>query len=290
MQLIAAAPFALVALCLSRGVLSFNPQLATKFLRNALVSASISLSLASYSPPVLAASDAAPSASVLLSDTSVSAPRDEVSVYFGVGCFWHVQHEFVAAERSILGRGDDQLTSRTGYAGGKSVGSIRFGEGVVKPAVCYHNLQGVADYGSLGHGEVVAMTVPKDKLGAFADEYFGLFGKDLERPDKGDRGGEYRSLLGLPGGSNSPLFKEISAAAEKKGLKLLDGKGNDADTLGKKAVWVMDSDAFPVYQAELYHQFHDGFMPGEQYPEKYNALRQAAMQRGLIARTGCPDI
>ena len=194
------------------------------------------------------------------------------------------------AEKNILGRGDDELTSRTGYAGGKKAGSIRFGEGVVKPAVCYHNLQSVADYGSLGHGEVVAMAVPKDKVGPFADEYFSLFGRDLERPDKGDRGAEYRSLLGLPGGSKSPLFDQIRTAAEKKGLALLDGNGGDADTLGKKAVWVMDSDAFPFYQAEIYHQFHDGFMPGEQYPESYNTLRQAALQRGLVSRTGCPDI
>eukprot|EP00568_Trieres_chinensis_P004342 CAMPEP_0183303442 /NCGR_PEP_ID=MMETSP0160_2-20130417/8881_1 /TAXON_ID=2839 ORGANISM="Odontella Sinensis, Strain Grunow 1884" /NCGR_SAMPLE_ID=MMETSP0160_2 /ASSEMBLY_ACC=CAM_ASM_000250 /LENGTH=127 /DNA_ID=CAMNT_0025466349 /DNA_START=59 /DNA_END=439 /DNA_ORIENTATION=+ len=39
-------------------------------------------------------------------------------VYFGVGCFWHIQHEFVEAERRLLGRSDDRLTSRTGYAGG----------------------------------------------------------------------------------------------------------------------------------------------------------------------------
>lgn len=42
-----------------------------------------------------------------------------IDVYFGCGCFWHVQHEFVVAERNILGRSDDQLTSRAGYAGGK---------------------------------------------------------------------------------------------------------------------------------------------------------------------------
>ena len=34
------------------------------------------------------------------------------------GCFWHIQHEFVEAERKLLGRGDAALTSRTGYAGG----------------------------------------------------------------------------------------------------------------------------------------------------------------------------
>lgn len=33
-----------------------------------------------------------------------------IPVYFGVGCFWHVQHEFVETERSVLGRTDEQLT------------------------------------------------------------------------------------------------------------------------------------------------------------------------------------
>ena len=33
-------------------------------------------------------------------------------------CFWHVQHEFVEAEKRILGRSDLELTARAGYAGG----------------------------------------------------------------------------------------------------------------------------------------------------------------------------
>ena len=33
--------------------------------------------------------------------------------------FWHVQHEFVQAERTILGRAENKVTSRAGYAGGK---------------------------------------------------------------------------------------------------------------------------------------------------------------------------
>jgi hypothetical protein len=88
-------------------------------------------------------------------------------VYFGVGCFWHIQHEFVEAERELLGRNDHQLTSKAGYAGGKSTGS----EG----RVCYHNLMGVADYGKLGHGEVVGMTLPEQSIGEFAKVYFSLF-------------------------------------------------------------------------------------------------------------------
>ena len=33
-----------------------------------------------------------------------------IPMYFGVGCFWHTQHEFIETERSILGRTDEQLT------------------------------------------------------------------------------------------------------------------------------------------------------------------------------------
>ncbi|KAJ1467623.1 hypothetical protein T484DRAFT_1858201 [Baffinella frigidus] len=32
--------------------------------------------------------------------------RGEVEVYFGGGCFWHMQHAFVQAERKFLGRTD----------------------------------------------------------------------------------------------------------------------------------------------------------------------------------------
>jgi peptide methionine sulfoxide reductase MsrA len=117
------------------------------------------------------------------------------NVYFGVGCFWHVQHEFVQAEKTVLGRTDDQITSLAGYAG-----STKLGKDTNRPGsagvVCYHNLLGVGDYGSLGYGEVVQVNVPEDKgltsYRAFADQYFSLMGKDGDRPDKGDRGPEYR--------------------------------------------------------------------------------------------------
>jgi hypothetical protein len=44
--------------------------------------------------------------------------------------------------------------------------------------------------------------------------------------------------------------------AAEKGLQLVEGKGDDADTLFKKKVWVLDSNKFPFRQAEIYHQFH----------------------------------
>jgi len=54
-----------------------------------------------------------------------------------------------------------------GYAGGKNTDN--------SGRVCYHNFSGVADYGKLGHGEVVGMTIPETYIGAFSKEYFDLF-------------------------------------------------------------------------------------------------------------------
>ena len=70
-------------------------------------------------------------------------------------------------EKDILGRTPSQFTSAAGYAGGKSTDA----EG----RVCYHNFQRIADYGKLGHGEVVGMTIPESKIGDFSDLYFSLY-------------------------------------------------------------------------------------------------------------------
>ncbi|KAL7470749.1 hypothetical protein ACHAXS_011008 [Conticribra weissflogii] len=165
-------------------------------------------------------------------------------VYFGAGCFWHVQHEFVEAERKLLNRKDKELTSRTGYAGGLKTD----GEG----RVCYHNFQSIADYGKLGHGEVVGMTIPESSIGDFAVEYFKLFG---------EKGGKIRvfspfmqkkrSLLGLPGGTSHPMYAQVEAAGKVRGMTLVAGKGDEPDTLGKRLVYVYDSNKFPFYQAEV---------------------------------------
>jgi hypothetical protein len=99
------------------------------------------------------------------------------------------------------------------------------------------------------------MRIPQTSIGDFAKEYFSLFTEKGERVDPGDKGGEYRSLLGLPGGMNNAYYKEVEAAAIAKGFKLELGKGNDPDTLGLKKVFVHDTAKFPFYQAEVYHQF-----------------------------------
>ena len=165
-----------------------------------------------------------------------------MDVYFGVGCFWHVQHEFVNAEKLILGRSDKQVTSYAGYAGGK-----------MNEKVCYHNNMGKADYGELGHGEVVGMKIPPGTYKYFAEEYVKLFDKNGDRPDKGDKGGEYRHLVGLPGGVRSPMFKELEKAVKPLGVSLLEGNGSEPDNLYKKSIWVYDTEKFPFYKGEVYH-------------------------------------
>ena len=219
----------------------------------------------------------------------------DIDVYFGVGCFWHVQHEFVSAENKILGRDNDHLTSRAGYAGGIKYGKINKNSGTPDQKyanndrqVCYHNLMGVSEYGDLGHTEVVGLTIPSSSISDFADTYFSLF-VNADRPDVGDRGPEYRATIGIPGGVENPIFSKLQAKAKDNGLTLIAGKGNDKDTLGKKIVWVMDTETFPFNQAELYHQFHDGFMLNEFYPQSYNDIAKSAFDRGLIKFSGCPD-
>jgi len=203
-----------------------------------------------------------------------------VKVYFGAGCFWHVQHEFVMEEVATLGRSGTTISAVSGYAGGKNVGS--------QGRVCYHNFQNVADYGSLGHAEVVQLEVPVSSLPAFSKKYFDLFGERGYRHDPQDQGGEYRSLLGLPGGADSPLFPVIKEAAAKSPMKLYRGVGDEPDTIGARAVLVMDSDAFPFYPGEVYHQFHNDFM-GPPYGAAYNKLQTKLVDASRLSTTGCPD-
>lgn len=71
-----------------------------------------------------------------------------------------------------------------------------------------------------------------------------------DRVDPQDRGGEYRSLLGLPGGTSHSSYSLVEEEATKAGFKLVAGKGNDPDTLGKQTVFVYDTkkvrNALPV--------------------------------------------
>ncbi|OEU11519.1 hypothetical protein FRACYDRAFT_270824 [Fragilariopsis cylindrus CCMP1102] len=217
---------------------------------------------------------AAVSAGVMLGTIDVNPVNaaDDVDVatplYFGVGCFWHIQHEFVEqGEKQMLGRSIHEYTSATGYAGGKSADKE----------------------GRVWHGEVVGMTIPQSKIGDFSELYFSLYNpKTKDRVDPGDKGGEYRSLIGLPGGMSHVMYPSVENAAEKAGFKLVQGLGNDGDTLGKQTVWVYDSNKFPFYQGEIYHQYHNDFQ-SPNYGKDYNKLADLAFEEGRLKVTGCPD-
>jgi len=205
--------------------------------------------------------------------SSFSSPQEANAIveeenevfYFGCGCFWHVQHEFVEAERKLLGRSDSEITARAGYAGGKTVADGK---------VCYHNAAMIGDYGKLGHAEIVSVSIPKSRYREFATEYCKLFTKGLRPDQDGDRGLEYRNIVGLPGGAKRKdgLANELIEASKATGdeLDFAIGKGGDKDL--RKVVWIMDTNDYPTYKAEQYHQFHDGFNFNENYPAKYNNL------------------
>mmetsp|Transcript_39 Transcript_39/g.78 ORF Transcript_39/g.78 Transcript_39/m.78 type:complete len:304 (-) Transcript_39:101-1012(-) len=215
-------------------------------------------------------------------DDIVVSNQDEIEVYFGCGCFWHVQHEFVEAERKILGRSDSQITSRAGYAGGKA--------GAMDGKVCYHNAGQIADYGKLGHAEVVRLQIPKDKFEDFAVEYFNLFDNKGDRPDQfGDRGPEYRNLVGVPGGTQSEYAKLLVSASVKSGDKLDFAKGRGDDPDARAVSFVMDTADYPFFVAEQYHQFHDGFNLGENYPGSYNGLAGKMAKTGTLGVSNCPN-
>lgn len=217
----------------------------------------------------------------------VAAAEEElIDVYFGCGCFWHVMHEFVEAERRILHRSDDQLTARAGYAGGVA--------GALNGKVCYHNGKRVSDYGSLGHAEVVQLTIPPSSYKEFAIEYTKLFDKNGFRPDQsGDRGSEYRSLVGFPGGAKGPggdvYLQQLIAASKANGdtLGFAEGVGDDPDKA--TLVFVMDTTVYPSFVAEQYHQFHDGFALGENYPRAYNDLAAQLSKAGTLGESNCPN-
>lgn len=207
---------------------------------------------------------------------------DLIEVYFGCGCFWHVQHEFVEAEKRILGRSDLELTSRAGYAGGK--GGSKDGK------VCYHNAGQISDYGSLGHGEVVRLKIPSKSFPDFAAEYFKLFNEKGDRPDQfGDVGLEYRNLVGVPGGVKSKYASQLVEVSIKNGDKLDFSKGRGSDPDARAAAFVMDTVEYPFFVAESYHQFHDGFAMGENYPSSYNDIAKVLAKEEKLGLSKCPN-
>mmetsp|Transcript_8500 Transcript_8500/g.17046 ORF Transcript_8500/g.17046 Transcript_8500/m.17046 type:complete len:249 (-) Transcript_8500:3-749(-) len=213
---------------------------------------------------------------------------EPVHVYFGNGCFFHTQHSFVnQLEKLILKRSGSDITALAAYAGGLDDPSTE--------DLCYHNADSYADYGELGHAEVVSMTLDDSDSVKEAAKVFFLDFKELEpgqwtRQDVFDRGTEYRAVIGLPGGVTGPYYSAVSAANDEvHKLKLMEGSGGDEDTIDTGVVWVYDTARFPSRQAEVCLQFHDDAPTySEPYSERYHELKDTLLEAGTITNTTCP--
>jgi len=273
-----------------------------------VVAAALSLALALA--PAAARADPGPGAPGDASTKSALAsvvagnrgalPADTTPVYFGNGCFWGRQKDFVDTEQA-LGRG--AVSAVVGYAGGEG-GAGSAGK------VCYYYSQPGTVYEKLGHAEVVQVAVRNERAAedtrAFARTYFSQFKRTplgMIRLDPQDAGPGYRNVIGLPGGIRSPLM-EVVREENVNGMRLVEGRGNAYEKRGVlgalgsplpreddavNTVYVMDTDAFPFYRAENYHQFHNGI--GKAFPAAYTRdLKRQSLESGLIGETGCPEL
>lgn len=223
-------------------------------------------------------------------------------VYFGNGCFWERQYAMVNIEMGCnlkyktpacnrpFHRDLAQVSSVVGYAGGTRQSP--------SGKVCYHHKGDSIDgtqYEELGYGEAVEVRLDANatstQYAALLQDYFRSFKADGSRPDPMDRGGAYRSFVGIPGGIEGELYPVILNASRTFGsqITLAKGSGNEVDVKGQ--VWIYDSLALPFRRAEQYHQFHSNFFG---YPDRYETaylqdLRDIQIAMGHIDSTGCPE-
>lgn len=175
-----------------------------------------------------------------------------VLVYLGNGCFWERQWAYVEIETTDWHRAPRNVSAKVGYAGGTRTGA--------SGNVCYHcGLACPDDYSTLGHAEVVQVRLDSplaaQQMRALARDYFDSMScseQGCARPDPGDRGHEYRSMVGIPGGMDGALYP-VLAAANTHGMTLKRGKGDDSEAWN--TVLVYDSHEFPFHLGEPYHQF-----------------------------------
>eukprot|EP00439_Symbiodinium_sp_Y106_P062727 s737_g9.t1 len=158
--------------------------------------------------------------------------------------------------------------------------------------------------GEMGYAEVTQLQLPRrpssdgSLLSPSETRYFrGLVRSFLstfkgpagarQRPgEEVEKGGRYRSCLGLPGGKASGLFTVVEAENSDFLMDLRQGSGGDPDV--SNVLWIYDSDKFPFVQAEQYLQFHAG-PRGSNASWYVGCLRKAFLETGLIPPTGCPE-
>merc|ERR1711959_101310 len=114
-----------------------------------------------------------------------------IDAYFGDGCFWGRQHNFIQFKLHELNRSTAALTAIAGYAGGAAPGAS-------SNDVCYgFNQTSKRRYATLGHAEVEQVRgLTEEQLAAAARSYFSTFmsipGTSVwTREDYFDQGVEY---------------------------------------------------------------------------------------------------
>ena len=91
---------------------------------------------------------------------------------------------------------------------------------------------------------------------------------------------------------DSELFK-VFASKNKDNMKLVRGEGNSlrngrpTEDDAINTVYIVDAEALPFHQAEMYHQFHQGM--GKSFPREYLVdMKKTKQQQGAIGSvSGC---
>jgi methionine-R-sulfoxide reductase len=200
------------------------------------------------------------------------AGGDQVSVYFGAGCYWHTQYDMFVVESDPDGpfrRSGVTITSHVGYAGGYATGTGGL--------VCYHSNMPGTLYSDMGHGEATEVLLDPAsqtaQFNALLEGYFEEFQQDrtgkYSRLDPQDWGLAYRCMIGIPGGVNGAMYRLLVAYnSAHLNIELVEGVGR-GDTNDEYKIYVYDTAEFPFYRGEQYHQFHANTVLGRAVPRSY---------------------
>jgi peptide methionine sulfoxide reductase MsrA len=133
----------------------------------------------------VAAEEPSPAAAAQQEQAAASTAGPAITpVYFGNGCFWGRQFDYVNAEKA-LGRDAASMSAVAGYAGGAT--PARAGK------VCYYRGPSGSVYEELGHAEVVGVNLEGQAADAqaqqqyrkFAETYFKQVGAGAGAPAGG---------------------------------------------------------------------------------------------------------
>eukprot|EP00913_Durusdinium_trenchii_P004494 g4173.t1 len=178
-------------------------------------------------------------------------------VYFGNGPFAHLQHDFanLELEKRVFKRNLSQVTSLAGYAGSEPR---------------------VGGFLDIGTGYLVSH---------FLKTFHGPEGA-RDRPQPEQKGLQFRSCIGIPGGREGTLFSTIQRENANFSMDLRVGGGKDPDAFN--VIWIYDTTSFPFLRAEQYLQFvRDS---DDDDDKKYHGcLRNLQLHQGVIEPTGCPE-